>query len=104
MPKDQYINSKLGTEPATSLQQQIDAHSTLISGNTSSIASNKSDIDAHVARNDNPHVVTKAQVGLGNVDNTADANKNVKYANTAGSARASNISMSYNGNLYITYS
>lgn len=29
---------------------------------------------------------TKAEVGLGNVDNTADANKSVKYANSAGSA------------------
>lgn len=28
-------------------------------------------IKAHIARKDNPHAVTKAQVGLGNVDNTA---------------------------------
>ena len=34
----------------------------------------------------NPHKVTKADVGLGNVDNTADANKSVKYATSAGSA------------------
>lgn len=32
------------------------------------------------------HTHTKAQVGLGNVDNTADANKSVKYATSAGSA------------------
>jgi hypothetical protein len=30
--------------------------------------------------------LTKSTVGLGNVDNTADANKSVKYATTAGSA------------------
>ena len=36
----------------------------------------------------NPHKVTKSDVGLGNVDNTADANKSVKYATTAGSANA----------------
>ena len=30
--------------------------------------------------------ITKDHVGLGNVDNTADANKSVKYATTAGSA------------------
>ena len=29
---------------------------------------------------------TKSEVGLGNVDNTADANKSVKYATSAGSA------------------
>ncbi len=34
----------------------------------------------------NGHTHTKDQVGLGNVDNTADANKSVKYATSAGSA------------------
>ena len=34
----------------------------------------------------NPHHVTKTDVGLGNVDNTADSAKSVKYATTAGSA------------------
>ena len=32
------------------------------------------------------HTHSKAEVGLGNVDNTADANKSVKYATSAGSA------------------
>lgn len=32
------------------------------------------------------HNHTKSEVGLGNVDNTADANKSVKYATSAGSA------------------
>lgn len=32
------------------------------------------------------HTHTKDQVGLGNVDNTADANKSVKYATSAGNA------------------
>ena len=34
------------------------------------------------------HSHTKAEVGLGNVNNTADADKNVKYATTAGSANS----------------
>lgn len=34
----------------------------------------------------NPHHVTKTDVGLGNVDNTADSAKSVKYAASAGSA------------------
>lgn len=34
----------------------------------------------------NPHNVTKTDVGLGNVDNTADSAKSVKYATSAGSA------------------
>ena len=37
-------------------------------------------VDTHVARIDNPHAVTKAQVGLGNVDNTSDVNKPVSTA------------------------
>lgn len=34
----------------------------------------------------NPHHVTKTDVGLGNVDNTSDSAKSVKYATSAGSA------------------
>lgn len=36
--------------------------------------------DTHIARVDNPHNVTKTQVGLGNVDNTSDANKPISTA------------------------
>lgn len=36
--------------------------------------------DAHIARVDNPHSVTKSQVGLGNADNTADVDKKVLSA------------------------
>ena len=39
-----------------------------------------SKVDTHVAREDNPHGVTKAQVGLGNVDNTSDADKPISIA------------------------
>lgn len=41
------------------------------------------DLDAHAGRTDNPHAVTKAQVGLGNADNTADADKPVSTATLA---------------------
>ena len=36
------------------------------------------------------HTHTKSEVGLGNVDNTADANKSVKYATNAGAAERVN--------------
>lgn len=36
------------------------------------------------------HTHTKSEVGLGNVDNTADANKSVKYATNAGAAEKVN--------------
>lgn len=41
---------------------------------------NSSAIETHIADKDNPHEVTKAQVGLGNVDNTADLDKPISTA------------------------
>ena len=38
------------------------------------------EMGAHKASTSNPHGVTKAQVGLGNVDNTSDANKPISTA------------------------
>ena len=40
------------------------------------------ELGLHIADTSNPHEVTKAQVGLGNVDNTADKDKAVKSAGT----------------------
>jgi hypothetical protein len=37
--------------------------------------------DAHANLTNNPHSVTKSQVGLGNVDNTSDADKPISTAN-----------------------
>lgn len=38
--------------------------------------------------------ITKSTIGLGNVDNTADANKSVKYATSAGSANTASVANS----------
>ena len=43
------------------------------------------------------HTHTKAQVGLGNVDNTADANKSVKHAITADSATTAGTATNISG-------
>ena len=40
-------------------------------------------LSGHIAATNNPHSVTAAQVGLGNVDNTSDANKPVSTAQQA---------------------
>lgn len=37
-------------------------------------------VNSHIANRSNPHSVTKSQIGLGNVDNTSDANKPVSTA------------------------
>lgn len=44
------------------------------------VRSDISNLDNHVIDTDNPHKVLKSQVGLGNVDNTSDANKPVSIA------------------------
>ena len=55
--------------------------------------------DAHIARVDNPHNVTKAQVGLGNADNTADVNKNVLSATKLTTPRSITISGDVSGSV-----
>lgn len=44
------------------------------------IATNETAINNHIANKSNPHEVTKAQVGLDNVDNTSDLNKPISTA------------------------
>lgn len=56
---------------------------------------------AHEAKKDNPHGVTKSQVGLGNCDNTADSAKNVLSATKLTTARTIN-GTSFNGTGNIT--
>ena len=41
---------------------------------------NETNISSHIVNTSNPHQVTKAQVGLGNVDNTSDADKPISTA------------------------
>ena len=43
-------------------------------------------VSDHITRTDNPHSVTKTQIGLGNVDNTSDVNKPVSTAQAAADA------------------
>ena len=51
------------------------------SGNTiTTTYATKAALNEHVNKKDNPHGVTKTQVGLGNVDNTADKDKSVATA------------------------
>lgn len=56
----------------------IASHSTAINGKA-----DKTYVDAHIANTSNPHMVSKAQVGLSNVDNTSDANKPISTATQA---------------------
>ena len=71
------IRTQIGTDIAahnTSTSAHSDIRTTL-AGKAEQTA-----LSAHMARTDNPHAVTKAQVGLGNVDNTSDTDKPVSAA------------------------
>ena len=50
------------------------------SGITSDINAVQSNLETHINNKSNPHKVTKAQVGLSEVDNTSDANKPISNA------------------------
>ncbi|MEA4947056.1 MAG: pyocin knob domain-containing protein [Oscillospiraceae bacterium] len=73
-----------------------DAHSTLFAAKA-----NTSALSAHAGATNNPHGVTKTQVGLGNADNTADANKPVSTAQQAAlDNKADKSKMFYPDNQY----
>lgn len=70
-------NYSLGNSTGTWTTMTTAQQDSLNSGATSAKITS---YDNHIANKNNPHEVTKAQVGLGNVDNTSDANKPVSTA------------------------
>ena len=71
---------EIGTDDGQTVQDHLDA------------TASGADLTAHLKDMNNPHQVTKAQVGLGNVDNTSDANKPVSTAQAAALALKANTS------------
>jgi hypothetical protein len=81
------LNSDLGTET----QEREDADTSLqnqISDNLTSFQNHESDVS-------NPHSVTKAQVGLGNADDTSDLDKPVSTAQQTAISAALSSSIEY---------
>lgn len=97
----EYINSEIGyvtavsgdtltilREQEDSLSQPVQAGWRIFGSLTAktltdieeSVTSTQDDLIFHTMRTDNPHSVTKVQIGLGDVDNTSDANKPVNTA------------------------
>lgn len=61
--------------------------------------------DDHIANKSNPHGVTKAQVGLGNVDNTSDIDKPISTATqTALNSKVQTVEVTGTGNAITTAS
>ena len=60
----------------------------LIADTGSDVTALETKVNNHIANKSNPHTVTKTQVGLGNVNNTSDADKPVSTAQAAAIANA----------------
>ena len=69
----------------TELKTYVDG---LIADTGSDVTALETKVNNHIANKSNPHAVTKTQVGLGNVNNTSDANKPVSTAQATAIADA----------------
>jgi len=72
---DSALSGRLDT--AESDINAIESAATTLAGR---VTTAEGSLSSHTAATNNPHSVTKAQVGLGNADNTSDANKPVSSA------------------------
>lgn len=74
--KPTYTAGEVGADAAGTADGLVNSHNT----NTSAHSDIRTLINNHASNKENPHGVTKAQIGLGNVDNTSDANKPISNA------------------------
>ena len=77
------IDKPVSTATLTALNEKVDkvpGSDLMTEEEKTKLASIPSNIGDHIKDIENPHNVTKAQVGLGNVDNTSDANKPLSTA------------------------
>lgn len=92
-------NTSDANKPVSTAQQAaLDGKSNVGHNHDTAYEAKNANIQAHIASVANPHGVTKAQVGLGNVDNTADIAKPVSTAQQAAlDAKAPLASPSFTG-------
>ena len=77
------------TNAINSLRTELKTYIDEAVGNTNTdLTALETKVNQHIANKSNPHGVTKAQVGLGNADNTSDANKPVSTAQASAIADA----------------
>lgn len=74
-----YINEVLlpGAENSDNIKVAADTLTNVLNSIRDAAAALREDYDRHAADRENPHAVTKAQVGLGRADNTPDTEKPV---------------------------
>ena len=77
------------TNAINSLRTELKTYIDEAVGNTDTdLTALETKVNRHIANKSNPHGVTKAQVGLGNANNTSDANKPVSTAQASAIADA----------------
>lgn len=77
------------TNAINSLRTELKTYIDEAVGNTDTdLTALETKVNQHIANKSNPHSVTKAQVGLGNANNTSDANKPVSTAQASAIADA----------------
>lgn len=77
------------TNAINSLRTELKTYIDEAVGNTdTNLTALETKVNQHIANKSNPHGVTKAQVGLGNANNTSDANKPVSTAQASAIADA----------------
>ena len=77
------------TNAINSLRTELKTYIDEAVGNTDTdLTALETKVNQHIANKNNPHEVTKAQVGLGNANNTSDANKPVSTDQAAAIADA----------------
>lgn len=74
------VGNEDGEWTTLSVAQQDALNSGANTTNIAQIGTNTTNIGNHIADTNNPHSVTKTQVGLGNVDNTSDIDKPISTA------------------------
>lgn len=68
---------------STAQQSALDAKSNITHNHDAAYEAKNANIQAHIIAQNNPHGVTKAQIGLSNVDNTADSEKPISSSQQA---------------------
>lgn len=77
LQKDTKINQLNNTISQTN--KTVSSVNSSLSSTNNSVSSINSTLSSHRSAS-NPHGITKATIGLGNVDNTSDSNKSVHYS------------------------
>lgn len=108
------IRGKNGWKPIYQVNEKPLTEAQVAALNSGATSTKITNYDNHINNTNNPHNVTKTQIGLGNVDNTSDTNKPVSNATQTelnkkvnidqGSANANKfLKTDSNGNVIVDY-